>query len=332
MSTGYNPSFLSTKINLPKLSTAQKKLQAPLLNNSKVFELKYTHFSVVMNKLRRFAFFAATNIDGGQWKAAIKERTKFAKDKSIAPEFQTGAELYDLYKSKTQPDFDQGHIAKFQDPQWGDDATAAQAAADTMFFTNCLPQHHTLNRGAWKVLEDYIVKQFTISSGADGCKVSVFAGPVLSDSDPFYIQKIGGQPFRIPCKFWKVIVFKNKKKKWSAVAFMMSQESILRKYGFVTNSFDDNLITAQENAAPTAATDFFDGFTSSEPFQVSLAFVEQATGLKFSLGRLYQPYQKQEPTEIIYKRIEVIPSFNGQLETIDGESTSIDFEFEGIAL
>lgn len=57
MPAGYDPLFLTTKLTLPKLTAAQKKLQAPLINNAKASELKYTHFSVVMNKQRKFAFF-----------------------------------------------------------------------------------------------------------------------------------------------------------------------------------------------------------------------------------------------------------------------------------
>lgn len=334
MPTGYDPLFLTTKLNLPKLTTAQKKLQAPLIATPKAYELKYTHFSLVMNKVRKFAFFVATNIDGSQWKAAVKERTKFVKDKAILADYQTGSELYDLYKSKIQPDFDQGHIAKFQDPQWGDDTTAALAATDTMNFTNCLPQHHTLNRGAWKSLEDYIVKQFTVNSGADGCKITVFAGPVLLDTDPFYIQKINNQPFRIPCMFWKVIVYRNKKKKLSAVAFMMSQNSILRKYNFVTDSFDDeNIVAGRGEEVAIEEPEYFENFTSGEPYQVSVNFIEQLTGFNFSISRYNQPYTKQEPKEIIFKRIDVPPSaMANRDEGLEPADVPVDFEFEGISL
>ena len=332
MPAGYDSLFLTTKLALPKLTTAQKKLQAPLVTNSKTYELKYTHFSVVMNKQRKFAFFAATNIDGSQWKAAVKERTKFVKDPAILPDYQTGNELYDLYKSKTQPDFDEGHIAKFQDPQWGDDATAAQAAVETMNFTNCLPQHHTLNRGAWKSLEDYIVKQFTVNSGADGCKITVFAGPVLLETDPFYIQKINDQPFRIPLLFWKVIVYRNKAKKLSAVAFMMSQNSILRKYNFVTDTLEGGNIVAGRGEESVAEPDYFENFTSGEPYQVSVDFVEQLTGFNFTLGRYNKPYTKQEPKEIIFKRIEVPSNAIAIPEGMELADAPVDFEFEGIVL
>lgn len=201
-----------------------------------------------------------------------------------------------------------------------------------MNFTNCLPQHHTLNRGAWKRLEDYIVKQFTVDSGADGCKITVFAGPVLLDTDPFYIQTINGQPFRIPCMFWKVIVYRNKKKKLSAVAFMMSQNSILRKYNFVTDTLEGGNIAAgtQEEVAPEL--DYFENFTSGEPYQVSVDFVEELTGFNFALGRYNKPYTKQEPKEIIFKRIEVPPAALANAEGMEPSETPVDFEFEGITL
>jgi endonuclease G len=56
---------------MPKLSTAQKKNAAT--NKEKVagdlpFVLRYEHFSIVMNKKRRLAFFTATNIDGASSK------------------------------------------------------------------------------------------------------------------------------------------------------------------------------------------------------------------------------------------------------------------------
>ena len=59
---GYNPAFLSKHVDLPKLSTSNKQV-AFKLNGSEV--LRYTHFSLAMHKVRRFAFWVAWNIDGG---------------------------------------------------------------------------------------------------------------------------------------------------------------------------------------------------------------------------------------------------------------------------
>ena len=327
---GYQPDFLSgINLRLPILTAAQKKLRAPLEKDPKQFELKYTHFSIVVNKSRKFAFFVATNIDGSLWNAKIKDRITFAKDDNILKEYQVGDELYDFYKSRSNNDFDKGHIAKFQDPQWGDVVAIKQAADETMKYSNCLPQHHTLNRGAWKSLEDYIVKKFTKEDGEDGRKVSVFAGPVLLSSDPFYIDLINGKPLQIPCHFFKVVVYRNKADKLTTVAFIMSQENILRKYNFVVDQKQD--IRGFTVTKEKAAVDFFEDFTTGEPYQVRIDFVEQVTGLKFNLDKVLQPYTKQESTEIIYKRVEVPVSREAFIK-MSLKNRPLDFKFESIML
>ena len=69
--SGYDPNFLSGhSIPLPKLNASQKKKAARLLKTGRgenPHELKYQHFSVVMNADRRIAFFTAANVDGSKW-------------------------------------------------------------------------------------------------------------------------------------------------------------------------------------------------------------------------------------------------------------------------
>jgi endonuclease G len=209
--SGYDPAFFSdTVIPLPKLTAAQKRNRVPVAGDTKAFELTYTHFSIVLHKKRRFAFFTACNIDGTQWKATAQKNENFTYDKRIPATCQTGNELYDLHKSVHLNDFDKGHLVKFQDPQWGPAPVAQKAGSDTMTFANCVPQHHTLNRGAWKSIEDYIVKQFTGRTGKDGQRVTVFAGPALLSNDPWYIDRVQGSAFQLPVHFWKVVVYKNR--------------------------------------------------------------------------------------------------------------------------
>ena len=302
---GFSVNFIpGLNLDLPEISDADKSTLAPLISNPGEHEIKHTHFSVVVNKDRKLAWYAATNIDGKKWKATIKERLEFKKDAAIKEEYQTGDELYDFYKSRVNNDFDKGHIAKFQDPQWGDtDEIVKKGADDSMKFTNCLPQHHSLNRGAWKSLEDYIVKKFTIKDGVDGQKISIFAGPVLSAKDPYYIDLIEGNPYQVPCHFWKVIVYRNLENKLTAVGFIMSQQKILKKQGFITDRKKD--IHPAALAAAKAIPDFFTDFKKGEPYQVKIDFIEKVTGLSFGVDDLNQPYQKTEPQEIIYKRTEV---------------------------
>ena len=73
--SGYDPHvFTDVNLPLPKLPAAQKKLRAPLVGKPRSFQLDYTHFSVVVNKERRFAFFTASNIDGRTWNALMVQQ------------------------------------------------------------------------------------------------------------------------------------------------------------------------------------------------------------------------------------------------------------------
>jgi endonuclease G len=319
---GYDPAFFSTVvIPLPTLTAAQKRNRVSVAGPKKTFELAYTHFSIVLNKKRRFAFFGACNIDGTQWRATAQRNEQFILDKRIPAECQTGNELYDLYKGIGVNDFDKGHIVKFQDPQWGDATTAQKAGADTMTFANCVPQHQTLNRGAWKSIEDYIVKQFTNRTGKDGQKVTVLAGPVLNNNDPWYIETVQGAPFQIPVHFWKVVVYLNRSSQLSAVAFLLSQKAILLRHGFVVEKKK-----AAEKAMP-AGTDYFLDFAKGEPYQVSLAFLEKLTGYRFGLQKLYQPYT----AEVIFKRVELGVRMAGMVG-LSYADAPLPYTFEGMKL
>lgn len=325
--TGYNPAFFSDiNLPLPMLTAWQKRQRAALNVTPKTYELTYTHFSIVLNKKRRFAFFTASNIDGLQWDAFVKQRVDFDFDDRVPPAWQTGDELYDLRSGIGVNDFDKGHIVKFQDPQWGSQTVIKKAASDTMKFANCVPQHQSLNRGAWKSLEDYIIKKFTQKDGADGQKITVFAGPMLLSNDPFYVDRVQGKPFRIPVHFWKVVVYKNRSGIASAVAFLMSQKAVLLKHNFVVEK--KGAVTAPERAPQK---DFFADFSKGEPYQVSIEFIEKTTGYRFNLQDLNQPYTKEEPTEVIFKRVE-IPVSTQRFNSMPFRQKPLHYTFENIAL
>lgn len=325
--TGYNPAFFADrKLPLPKLTAAQKRQRAAINGLPKSYELTYTHFSIVLSKKRRFAFFTACNIDGSQWQAMEENNASFGLEKRVAAQHQTGNELYSIHSGTGINDFDKGHIVKFQDPQWGTESTIKKAAKETMTFANCVPQHQSLNRGAWKSLEDYIVKKFTRDSGADGQKVTVFAGPMLLANDPFYIDLVEGKPFQVPVHFWKVVVYQNKKSQLSAVAFLMSQRAVLLRHNFV--------VEKKEKVRPekrVAKVDFFSDFKKGEPYQVTVDFVERMTGLRFGLQDLHHPYTSEEPTEVIFKRVE-IPVKTRAAGDLSFAGKPLHFTFDKISL
>lgn len=212
---GYNPNFLGIPVALPKLSTAQKKVAAKKITASSSdnqLELKYHHFSVVMNGVRRLPFFTAVNIDGASVVTVVRKTGKIT---SVETPGEEGAEGYEkwyndprispgeqsdqkLYNSDKLNDFQRGHLVKRTDPSWGLATGAISAQADTFHFTNCAPQHEKFNpiTTRWAGVENWI----TDGSDDQDMRVTVFSGPVLEDDD-LQLDYI-----KVPRQFWKVIV------------------------------------------------------------------------------------------------------------------------------
>src|SRR5699024_7045082 len=123
--TGYDPQFLGERFSIlhPTLRT-DLQADAVKLINGEGYILNYTHFYIVMSKVRRLAFFTVVNIDGKKLKS--KERNdRWRFDPRIEQQYQIGNELY-----KDNP-LDRGHLVRRRDPIWGSDATADTANADT---------------------------------------------------------------------------------------------------------------------------------------------------------------------------------------------------------
>lgn len=159
-------------------------------------DLKYQHFSIVMNGARRLPFSTAVNIDGA---SVVKINRKTGKVTSVEVPDDEGAEAYEkwfddprvdanecsnqsLYDDPTLTQFQRGHLVKRTDPSWGTASRALRAHADTFHFTNCAPQHELFNpnKTRWAGVEDWITKE----SDDEDMRVTVFSGPVLRDNDP----------------------------------------------------------------------------------------------------------------------------------------------------
>ena len=321
----YNVNFISgLPVKLPRIARNKKNEIAPLLNG-KGYIINYHHHSIVMNKKRKFAFFTASNISGKEWKN-MNRKGNFKKDKrAISAEFQFGNELYNAIKAKgLRPnDFEQGHLTSFQEVIWGiTPRERRRAADDTFYFTNCVPQHERVNSGLWRSLEQYILKTQTINHNL---KVTVITGPLLSDSDPFYIEKINGQFVKIPCVFWKIVYYPNQKG-LNAVGFMMSHTQLLLQDGTVT--FKKAAVRGAV-AAP-AADNFFMDYKYDSVYQVRVEFIQEKTGLTFMLNKVHLPYQVNTKKDLLYKRIEVMPN-RAIARPKPGEAV-LDYKLEGITL
>jgi endonuclease G, mitochondrial len=261
---GYDPGFLgdgSLRVNLPtlppelldKASTNTKATSEPR------YVLPYHHYSVVMNKERRLAFFTAVNIDGSTSRRLKREPDRWSLDPRIPAEDQTGDPVYEHNK------LDRGHLVRRLDPAWGESPAVVKIANDDTFhFTNCTPQHKDFNenKASWAGLEDYILEN------ADNLdfKVNVFSGPVLADDDKEY------RGVKLPKQFWKVVTMVKSNGQLSATGYVISQEAL------IDQPIDEKLEVAGDFA--------FGGFRT---YQVPVTRVEQLTALSFGPLSSFDP-------------------------------------------
>ena len=228
---GYDADFVGLPVPLPVLTAAQRGEAAtntrPRPGRDATL-LDYHHYSAVMHRARRIAWFTAVNIDGSTWRDLPRETDKWIFDPRIGRELQLGPDIY------SSNDFDRGHLVRRIDPTWGPDDQAAKVANDDTFhFTNCSPQHKDFNQGLalWAGLENFVLDQ----AKADRTRMTVFNGPVLQTDDPTY------RGAQVPLAFWKIMVFRTPAGDGSASAYLISQrelvEAELEEASFVPETF-----------------------------------------------------------------------------------------------
>lgn len=258
---GYDPDFLgedAKRVPLPQLSDDMRTNAAVNLQASGSDEhvLPYHHFSVVMNKERKLAYFTAVNIDGNVDRDIEREDDKWFLDPRIEESEQTNNVVY------TANPLDRGHLIRRLDPAWGDTMQLAKVANDDTFhFTNCAPQHKDFNRNqtTWAGLEDYILE----NANVEDLRVSVFTGPVFSDQDLPY------RGVQLPKQFWKVVVMVKEDGTLSATAYLLSQDSLLQDL----EEFS---------------------FGAYKTYQVPVRKVEELTSLGFGDLKSFDPTESQE--------------------------------------
>jgi DNA/RNA endonuclease G (NUC1) len=244
---GYDPDFLGTAgggVPLPRLSPKQLADAAVVDGQPGQHELKYHHFSVVLNAKRRFAFFTAVNIDGRLAGRPTREPDKWSYDPRVPETAQVGASWY------AGNDFDLGHLVRRLDPAWGrTPAVIKRANDDTFHLANCSSQHKLFNRGRnlWAGLEDYLLNKVT----DDRRRMTVFTGPVFTAADPEF------HGVRVPKKFWKIAAVARPNGRVAALGFVVDQSDLV---GQVVS---------------------FDNAAVARTFQVPIRRIEQITGLNF---------------------------------------------------
>ena len=244
---GYDPDFLrDQRVSLPTLTGATAK-DALKVGGSPI--LDYVHYSLVMSRSRRFAIYAAHNIDGKNMKKVSRSGTKWRLDNRLDDSQQVGNEAY------VNNPWDRGHLVRRVAVIWGSLEEARRANADTFYYTNSAPQHANFNQDEWLELEDWVLDR-----ADEACyRLCVFTGPIFTEEDQIY------RGIRIPKAFWKIIAMRpSGEDRLSVTAFLMNQYEMLedksgRKY------------------------------LELQLYQVSVDTIEQMTGLTFDKLRKAQP-------------------------------------------
>ena len=225
---GYQENFLGNQpeveVSLPTLSAGIKADAVKVKPERGIagYVLDYTHFSIVMSKSRRLAYYTAVNIDGNQEKVVSRRGTKWKLDSRISAKYQADNNLY------RRNDLDRGHLVRRLDPVWGSEAIAQQANKDTFHYTNAVPQHKDLNQRVWLELEDYLLD----NANNKDLKISVFTGPIFSVRDIEY------RGIKIPEEFWKVVAMVNSSTgNLHATGYILSQRRFLDDLEFLFGSF-----------------------------------------------------------------------------------------------
>lgn len=248
---GYQSDFLgngSLRIPLPELNSLQVRKLAKTENGET--ELKYRHFSVVMNGERRLAYYTAVNIDGNELRRPRRSKS-FKLDPRLPKDKQAGEDLY--YDN----DLDRGHLIRRLDPCWGNKSDAKEANKDSMYFPNIAPQHKNLNQKIWLQLEDHILDK---TDEADA-KISVFVGCLFDDSDP--LQKPSG--VKVPMGFWKVVASIGRTRRGRSNRRILQAQAFILYQGHLVKPRDLELVFGQ-------------GF---EEHQVTIEELERLTGHDF---------------------------------------------------
>src|SRR5689334_18985882 len=126
---GYNEMFLDQSLPLPKVRAS---LLAPLIRSAG-HEIKYTHYSIVVNSKRLLPLMSAVNIRGDDFtniSRAGDEPWDFSDQ--IKREFQVGNNFY----GNDDDTFDRGHLVRRLDPCWGEKSLATKAEDETFRWVN----------------------------------------------------------------------------------------------------------------------------------------------------------------------------------------------------
>ncbi|WP_430966775.1 DNA/RNA non-specific endonuclease [Spongiimicrobium sp. 2-473A-2-J] len=229
---GFDTNYLGLDVPLPTILDETKVSKMDTGSHL----IPYHHFSIVINKERRLAYFCAANVDGneeGKQPEPNKDYTRkglsgLGKNDREAwltdPRIPANHQLPDMFYNKDRKSFDKGHIVRRDDVAWGSNYEEVRMAnGDTFHATNCSPQVSHFNQasrgGIWGKFENFVLKE------AKDEKLVVFSGPVFRSNDQFFDGRDdrGRIQVKIPRAYWKILVCRDGNK-LKTYAFILKQD------------------------------------------------------------------------------------------------------------
>lgn len=269
---GYLPDFLGVEVPLPQPKKSIQKQIAKLSDKS--IELKYFHYSVIFNAVRKMPLISAVNVEGDADKRLdnSKRSDDWLRDKRIDIESQ----LTDKFYSKSG--FDKGHMGRFEDANWDDtEEKALRNGIYTCFYTNACPQVPGINRqgdNLWGKLEKAILEKGVKNQSGKQARMSVFNGPIFDETKDRV--RLG---VTVPMQFYKIVLWLNDANKLRATGFKLSQETLV-----TDDQFDESVQLGEE------AIDI-DKLVSYKKYQCSIKKLGALTKIDFSHIEKYDTYK-----------------------------------------
>jgi endonuclease G len=280
-------------------------------------ELKYHHFSAIVNADRHLTFVLGCNIDGRRSKYINREKGTVEPLDPVNPdhglmerlELFPGAEAseswyddrrhsgwvagQDVYErqvvaghlntrsmGRTLRMFQRGHLVRRLDPAWGSEQEARLAEADTFHFTNCTPQVGFFNMGQGAPRQ----------SGTGGGKLwravenlvlrnaRTMRTRVSAFTGPIFSEE--DREFRtiqVPGRFFKVAVWADEEGELRSLAMIADQRPVI-------DVWPEALFSSREESGEALGAEAFgdaDELERVQDFLSTIEAVEAATGLDF---------------------------------------------------
>ena len=180
--TGNDPQTVTTPADLEGL-----ELPAPLKGKDEII-LKRKGYTVSYNRKLNLPNWVAWELNRDKLVERESRTDKFLPDPDLPP---AEAVTTDDYKGSG---WDRGHMCPAADNRWH-----WRAMQESFYMTNICPQHHNLNRGDWKELED----RCRVWAEQEG-RIYIVCGPILYNQKHRTIGK--EHKIVVPEAFFKVIL------------------------------------------------------------------------------------------------------------------------------